>query len=135
MNDKDIHYPAQFTDRLETVWGEGFLSPGGPEEVRQIIAGIDVRGKSILDIGCGTGGVEIVLAGELGAGQVTAIDIEPQLVERTRELISRHEIADRVDVRLVQPGPLDFADDGFDIVFSKDSLIHVPGACSWPVTG
>jgi phosphoethanolamine N-methyltransferase len=126
MNDKEIHYPAEFTDRLETIWGEGFLSPGGPEEVREIVAGIGIQGKSVLDIGCGTGGVEIVLAGELGAGHITAIDIEPQLVERTRGLVARHGLDEKVDVRLVGPGPLDFPDNSFDIVFSKDSLIHVP---------
>ena len=29
----DIQYPGHFIERLHTIWGEGFLSPGGPEEV------------------------------------------------------------------------------------------------------
>jgi hypothetical protein len=46
----DIQYSDHFIERLHTVWGEGFLSPGGPEEVRQIVSGIDLSGKIVLDI-------------------------------------------------------------------------------------
>ena len=33
----DIAYPDEFIDRLEVVWGEGFLSPGGADEVVEIL--------------------------------------------------------------------------------------------------
>ena len=125
MTKQDIHYPAEFTNRLEILWGDGFLSPGGPKEVKEILKGIDLDGKSILDIGCGTGGVEIVLVKDLGADQVTGIDIEPQLIERAQQRVEELGLSDRVEVQLVAPGPLDFADNSFDIVFSKDSLIHI----------
>ena len=35
-------------------------------------------------------------------------------------------MADRVSIRKVQPGPFPFEDGAFDVVFSKDSMIHVP---------
>ena len=59
MTDNDIQYPDEFINRLEVLWGEGFLSPGGADEVKEIVNGLDISGKSVLDIGCGTGGVEI----------------------------------------------------------------------------
>ena len=68
-------YPDNFVDRLELLWGPGFLSAGGPAEVGEILAGVDVSGKSVLDIGCGTGGPAIVLARDLGAATVTGIDL------------------------------------------------------------
>ena len=34
-------------------------------------------------------------------------------------------VADRVSIRKVIPGPLDFADQSFDVVFSKDSIRSV----------
>jgi SAM-dependent methyltransferase len=126
MTQTDIHYPASFTERLEILWGEGFLSPGGAEEVKQILKGIDLADKAVLDIGCGTGGVEMVMARELDVGHVLGIDIEPQLIEICNQRITDAELEHKAEVRLVEPGPLDFADNSFDLIFSKDSLVHIP---------
>jgi hypothetical protein len=37
--------------KLEMIWGEGFVSPGGPDEVLRIMADHDIRGCSFLDVG------------------------------------------------------------------------------------
>jgi len=120
-----IQYPEEFIDRLHLIWGDAFLSPGGPEEVRAIVRDLDLAGKDLLDIGCGTGGPAMVLAGEFGA-RVTALDIEPQLLERGRRFAAEAGLADRIEFRRVDPGPLPFAAESFDAVFSKDALIHIP---------
>jgi len=31
------HYPERLITMLEAIWGEGFLSPGGAEEVARVI--------------------------------------------------------------------------------------------------
>lgn len=126
MSNDNIQYPDEFINRLEILWGEGFLSPGGADEVKLILKDLDLKNKSILDIGCGTGGVEIVLAGQFDINRLTGIDVEPQLVERTKWLVDKKGLSAKVEVKLVEPGPLDFSDNEFDIVFSKDSMIHIP---------
>lgn len=126
MSNNDLQYPEEFIDRLEILWGEGFLSPGGADEINLILQGIDVSNKSVLDIGCGTGGAEVVLARDFDAQTITGIDVEPQLTERTDKLIARKGLSGKVKIMLVDPGPLEFANDEFDIVFSKDSMIHIP---------
>jgi len=118
-------YPDEFIDRLHLIWGQGFLSPGGPEEVAEIVKGLDLAGVAVLDIGCGTGGPALVLARDKGA-VVTGIDVEPQLIERGRRLAAEAGLAERVDFRLVDPGPLPFPAESFDVVFSKDALLHIP---------
>ena len=119
----DIHYPEEFINRLHIMWGEGFLSPGGADEVREIVSGLDLAGRRVLDIGCGTGGPAILLAREYRAN-VVGIDVEPQLLERARVLASKAGVS--VDWRLAAPGPLAFTANSFDAVFSKDALIHIP---------
>jgi SAM-dependent methyltransferase len=109
---------------LELVWGEGFLSPGGPEAVRAIVGDHDLVDREVLDIGCGLGGIDVLLAREYGA-DVVGIDVESELVRRARERVSREGLTDRVRIEKVEPGPLPFADASFDVVFSKDSWIHV----------
>ena len=125
-SDQEYEYDDDFVAGLEWVWGEGFLSPGGPQEVAAIFDGMDISGKRVLDIGCGIGGADLVLARDLGAGQVTGIDIEAPLVERARRVVADAGLAEAVDIQLVEPGPLPFDDASFDIVFSKDSIIHIP---------
>lgn len=125
MSDNDPHYPKSFTDGLEAIWGEGFLSPGGPEEVACLLEGIDISGKRVLDIGCGLGGVDILLVERHGARSVIGIDVEPQLISAAAMLINRRGFGEEVAVELVKPGPLPFEENYFDVVFSKDALLHI----------
>ncbi len=122
----DIHYPPDFVTGLQMQWGTGFLSSGGPAEVAEILDTVDVSGKSVLDIGCGVGGPAMVIAKDLGAADVVGIDIEKYLIETAQNNVSAAGLDDRVSMKLVEEGPLPFPDERFDIVFSKDSLIHVP---------
>ena len=84
-----MQYAKAFTDALQFMWGKGFLSPGGPEEVRQMLAGQDLTGKIVLDVGAGLGGIDVLLAREHGAAEVVGIDVEPQLIEAARALAER----------------------------------------------
>ena len=124
--DGTTEYPDDFVAGLEHMWGEGFLSPGGPAEVAAILEGIDLSGLRVLDIGCGIGGVDVELVLTHGAGAVVGVDVEPQLVERARALVAKRGIADRVSCEVVEPGPFAQPDASFDVVFSKDSMIHIP---------
>ncbi len=119
-----MQYAKEFTDALQFMWGEGFLSPGGPNEVAEMVAGIDLSGKRILDIGSGLGGVDVLLVATYRAGEVVGIDVEPQLVDAAQALVASRHLSDRVTFRLVEPGPLPFADASFDLVFSKDAMVH-----------
>lgn len=119
-------YHSRMISMLEAVWGEGFLSPGGPDEVARIVAGRDLKGKSILDIGCGAGGIDIALAATHGAGYVCGIDVEDPVLDHARALIARSGLTDRIGCLKVAPGPLPFPPGTFDVVFSKDSIVHIP---------
>ncbi len=120
-----LQYPDHFVERLHAVWGDGFLSPGGPEEVKEIVRYIELADKTVLDIGCGTGGPALVLAAELGA-HVVAIDVEHPLLDAARASAKKAGLDGQIKFRLVTPGPLPFDDACFDVVFSKDALIHIP---------
>jgi ubiquinone/menaquinone biosynthesis C-methylase UbiE len=111
---------------LEQLWGDGFLSPGGPEEVARTVADVDFDGKTVIDIGCGSGGATIALVSEHRAGRVIGLDVEALVCENARARVERHGLADRIEIRQVSPGPLPFEDSSVDIVFSKDSIVHIP---------
>lgn len=121
-----MQYAKAFTDALQFMWGEGFLSPGGPEEVAKMLADEDLHGKRVLDIGAGVGGVDALLVERHGAAEVVGIDVEEQLVTAARALIAGKGLNSRIRFELVEPGALPFADASFDLVFSKDAMVHVP---------
>lgn len=119
-------YPRDATEKMELIWGDGFLSPGGPEEVSRILEGTDISGCTVLDVGSGTGGVDVVLIRDHGAGSVVGIDVEPELIDLATHRAQQLGLTDRIRYQLVDPGPLPFADNAFDVVFSKDAIIHIP---------
>jgi SAM-dependent methyltransferase len=119
-------YHRRMIDMLQAVWGEGFLSPGGPEEVARVIGAHDLTGASVLDIGCGAGGIDVALVRGHGANYVCGIDVEDTVLAAARTLIAREGLGARIGLAKVHPGPLPFPPATFDVVFSKDSIVHIP---------
>ena len=87
-------YDDALVTMLELIWGEGFLSPGGPAAARRIVEGLDLKEKDVLDIGCGIGGADVVLAKDFGC-RIVGIDIEGPLIERARGAAAGN--AERID--------------------------------------
>ena len=121
---------SQYTDNvnaaLQWMWGDGYLSPGGSEEVAAMLRDVDVGGRHVLDIGCGLGAAAVALVETYRARSVLGIDVEPHLVAQARERAAAAGLAERISFRLVTPGPLPFDDATFGMVFSKDAIVHIP---------
>jgi SAM-dependent methyltransferase len=128
MSGQDDHveeYDDAMVAMLELIWGEGFMAPGGADTVHRIVRGLDLRDKLLLDIGCGIGGGDLVLAGELGA-RVIGIDLVGPNLARARAYADKAGLADRIEFRQVEPGPIAFDDETFDVVYSCGAFIHMP---------
>ena len=121
----EVEYSDAMIRMLELIWGEGYMAPGGPDLVNKLVNGLDLAGKRVLDIGSGLGGPSCHLAHKRGA-IVTGVDIEPQLIEISNRSAQRKNLAGSVEFKLVEPGPLPFADDSFDIVISAGAITQIP---------
>ena len=117
-------YHDALVDMLELIWGRGFMIPDGPRNVRRTVAGLDIRGKAVLDIGSGLGGPALLMAGEMGA-RVTGIDLEEPLVARARSYAAEAGLDDRIEFRQVEAGPLPFEDGAFAVVYSSGAFTQV----------
>lgn len=112
-------------EKLEAVWGPGFMSPGGPAEVARIVAGQALTGCHVLDIGSGLGGADVALVRDHGAARVTGAEVQGISVQGAHRRAQALGLDDRIFYVHVRAGDLPFADAVFDVVFSKDALIHV----------
>jgi len=125
-DDQASMYDPVFNQALQWMWGDGFLAPGGPEEVAELLSSVSVEGTRVLDIGSGLGAIDVLLTETHGAREVVGVDVEPHLIESSRQRVAAAGLADRVTYQLVEPGPLPFDDGSFDVVFTKDAIVHIP---------
>ncbi len=123
--DEDIEYSDQDIIEFEAIWGEGFMSPGGQDEVAKIVENVNLAGKDVLDFGVGIGGPACLLVEKHGAARVTGIDIKDTVLKKAAQTVLRRGQQDRVFLKRVEPGPLPFDDESFDVVFSNGTIIHI----------
>lgn len=119
-------YNEDFNIALQHLWGDGFLSPGGADEVATMLEGVSLNGLSVLDVGSGLGACAVLMAGGFGAASVLGVDVEEHLIEQSTERAEQAGLADRAAFLLIDPGPLPFPDASFDAVFTKDAMVHMP---------
>ena len=117
-------YTEDYCLFLEATYSDSMLSEGGTQAVEHMFQGIEVKQKSMLDIGFGLGGADFYLAKQHGAS-VTGIELNPWLVQeatrRTPEALKEYVKFVAYD----NPPHLPFNDNAFEIVFSKGVLVHV----------
>lgn len=78
------------------------------------LAGQDLRGKVVLDYGCGSG-VLAIAALLLGAGRAVCVDIDPQALQATRDNAAENGVAERISVFM----PEDFVPFAADVVVAN----------------
>lgn len=120
---------SQYSDRviegMQMLFGMGFLSPGGPTEVVEMLEGEDIAGRTVIDFGCGIGGGALMLADQYDAHRVIAVDVEPDSLERTMAAAQARGLENRIETLRVKPGPLPLPDACADVVFTKDVVCHI----------
>jgi 2-polyprenyl-3-methyl-5-hydroxy-6-metoxy-1,4-benzoquinol methylase len=83
-----------------------------------------LRGRSFLDIGCGSG-LHAVAAARLGAARILAVDIDPRSVDTARAVLRRHAPQAAAQIRELSVFDLDpIATERFEVVYSWGVLHH-----------
>jgi phosphoethanolamine N-methyltransferase len=113
--------------RYEKVFGDGYVSTGGPETTAYLCSklGDFLRpGLRVLDVGSGIGGAAFHLAREYGA-VVTGIDLSPEMVALAQERSAEADAGTAVTFHLDDILTMPF-ESKFDLVWSRDALMHLP---------
>jgi SAM-dependent methyltransferase len=88
----------------------------------------DLRGKRVIEYGCGLGQLTVLLA--RSGAEVTAFDISEQSIESTRKRAELTGVDDRVALSVAAGEELPFDDASFDLAVGKAVLHHLD-----PVSG
>jgi ubiquinone/menaquinone biosynthesis C-methylase UbiE len=90
------------------------------------LEGIDLQGKDVLDVGCGTG-VLSLLALQKGAAKVVCGDISNHMLKQARVKADKQGYGfDRIDFRQLDAESLPFEDASFDVVMTGMALGLIP---------
>jgi ubiquinone/menaquinone biosynthesis C-methylase UbiE len=82
----------------------------------------DLRGKYLLDLGCGAGENSVYFA-QRGAKCVAA-DYSPGMVDVALKLAEANQV--QIEGRVTNAMAMDFPDNTFDIVYASNLLHHIP---------
>ncbi len=83
-----------------------------------LLSELDLNGKTVLDVGCGSG-ILSIYAAKKGAKRVLAIDIDPMAVEETIKNAEANGVKERIEV--LQGGP-EAVSESFDLVIANLEL-------------
>lgn len=80
----------------------------------------DVKGKRVLDLGCGAGEAAVYFA--LKGAEVVAVDLSDEMLKKACALAGRHDVTIQTVVSPVET--LDFPENYFDFIYGSSILHH-----------
>ena len=83
----------------------------------------DVKGKKVLDLGCGFGETAVYWARE--GADVEGIDISPGMVAIAQKLVQNYAVTKNCHIQQMAAERLDFPSNSFDYIFGDGILHHV----------
>uniref|UniRef100_UPI00358DDC03 uncharacterized protein isoform X2 n=1 Tax=Myxine glutinosa TaxID=7769 RepID=UPI00358DDC03 len=110
--------------RYERVFGRGFVSTGGLESTKEILAPLNLQPEErVLDVGCGIGGGDFYMAKTFGV-DVLGIDLSSNMVEIALER-SVEENTSKVQFEVCDATKREFPEGMFDVIYSRDTILHI----------
>jgi 2-polyprenyl-3-methyl-5-hydroxy-6-metoxy-1,4-benzoquinol methylase len=120
---KTMSYPEgsrQFFDEIDRRLFASSPFYGGKSPFERLIPFDDLRGKRVLEIGCGMGSHAQLLAD--AEADLSAIDLTPRAVETTRKRLTVNGL--QADLKVMDAERLEFGDAEFDFVWSWGVIHH-----------
>lgn len=120
--EEDFHDKWANSVNLDDVLVDEFFEACTSPENRQIMKWLgDVKGKKVLELGCGLGEASVYLA-KKGA-KVTATDLSGGMLKVAEKVAQKHQTY--IDTVKCSADSIPFEENSFDIVYAANILHHV----------
>ncbi len=121
--DNNGQYSRHSILRYEQIFGHGFVSSGGMKLTKSFCDRLTFSNNTrVLDIGSGLGGAAFYMAEKYGAS-VVGLDLSEVMIEIANE---RAKGISNVEFHLADVLTMDFEENSFDLIWSRDALLHIP---------
>jgi len=122
----DTQYTNNGILRYEKIFGEGFISTGGLTTTQELFKRMNLKkGMKVLDVGCGIGGGDLLMAKKYGV-DVYGIDLSANMLNIAKDRLKKTSLKQgSVEYEECDAMTRDFKDGEFDIIYSRDCILHV----------
>ncbi len=118
-------WSAQRLNVVEKLWGEGYVTPGGAQQVRKLLPFLQLNSKkSLLLLGAGLGGINETVVEATGVW-VTGLERDRELAEIGFESMKRAGLKRQAPVRYNSLESPELKPKSFDAAVSFEGLIAV----------
>jgi arsenite methyltransferase len=118
---KGLGYDSKIVETIPKPVIDSFCGVGNPFSLGPIH-----KGETVLDIGCG-GGFDVIFAATVVGpkGEVTGIDVTPEMLERSKKNLQETSI-ENVTLKQATAEELPFPDNNFDVIISNGVFNLIP---------
>ncbi|MGE3319106.1 MAG: class I SAM-dependent methyltransferase [Candidatus Berkiella sp.] len=120
----DDSYIEKNVPLFEAIYGKGLISLGGYQAIDNMFQNIDIKDKTILDIGSGIGGMAYHLAGQYHC-HVIGLEIHQWMADYAMNNVPPLLKGALKFISYAPDGPLPVSDHSIDICCSKGVLTNV----------
>ncbi|MCZ6483558.1 MAG: methyltransferase domain-containing protein [Alphaproteobacteria bacterium] len=121
----DKNWPAERIKIVETIWGPGFIGPGGSEQVLKLVRPFGMNSSmNVLDLGAGLGGPARAIA-EDSKAWLTGMEGSDALAAAGMERSVNAGMSKKAPVNHADFETIELRPNFFDRVFSKEALFTV----------
>lgn len=113
------------TDLAQALWGQGMISPGGPDFIKEMVNPVGLTNEmSLIDIGAGLGGSGRLINETYGTW-VTGLEEDDALAKEGATLSDIADMGQRASVKQVDLSEVRLKPHAYDAAFSKEALYCV----------
>lgn len=118
-------WPAKRLNVAEKLWGEGYLTPGGAEQVKKLLPLLALdKKKSLLLLGAGLGGINETMVEDTGVW-VTGLERSPELAELGFASMKRANLKRQAPIHHSTMETMELKPKSFDVVVSFEGIFAV----------
>lgn len=118
-------WPAKRLNIVEKLWGEGYVTPGGAEQVEKMLPLLELDSKkSALVLGAGLGGINETIVEKTGTW-ITSLERDPELAAIAKGAMQRAQLTKQAPVHPSTMESLQLKPKSFDRALSFEGTFTV----------